>query len=71
MIHDSCSEVVWAVVTSEKGISSHVKTKVVNIIRGFVYSEMVIKSDQEPSIRSMGRNVVTQLFEDDFRKLCG
>ena len=38
-------------------------------IRGLGYSKIVIMSDQEPAIRSMARNVVENLFEDDFREL--
>ena len=61
VILDSRSEGVWAVFTKKKGDSAHVKNKVANIIRGVGYSKIVIKSDQEPKIKS----------ENDFAELCG
>ena len=46
------------------------KNNVANFLRGFVYSKVVPKSDQEPAIRSIDRDVVEILFEDDFEELC-
>ena len=71
VIHDRCSEGVWAVFTEKKGDSAHVKSRVANIIRVLEYSKVVIKSHQQPAIRSMGSNVVGSLFEDDFDWLLG
>ena len=51
--------------------SAPVKYEVAIIIRGLEYSKVVIKSNQEPAIRSMERNVVECLFEDDFKELSG
>ena len=50
--------------------SAHMENKVSNIIRSLV-SRIVIKSDQESAIRSMERNVVESLCEDDFGELRG
>ena len=58
VIHDSCSEGVCAVFTKKQGDRVHVRNKVANIIRGLGYLMIVIKSDQEPTIRSMEWNVV-------------
>ena len=49
--------------------SAHMENKVANIIRSLGYSRIVIKSDQESAIRSLERNVVESLFEDDFGEL--
>ena len=71
VIHDSCSEGVWAVFTKETSDSAHVKNRVAKIIRGLKKSKTVIRRDQEPTIRSMERNDLEHLFEDDFGELCG
>ena len=63
VIHDRCSEGVWAVFTEKKGDSAHVKSRVANIIRVLEYSKVVIKSHQQPAIRSMGSNVVESLCQ--------
>ena len=48
------------------------ENKVANMTRSLGYSKIVINSDQTPSIgRSMERNVIASLFEDDFRELFG
>ena len=57
VIHDSCSEGVCAVFTKKQGDSVHVRN-VANITRGLGYLMTVIKSDLEPTLRSMERNVV-------------
>ena len=63
--HDSCIEGIWVV------FAKNLKNKVANTIRGHGRSKIVIKSDQEPAVRSMARNVVESLFEDDVRELHG
>ena len=65
VIHDSCSEGVWAVFTKKKGDSARTSSEV------FGYSKKLIKSDQEPAVRSIERNEVESLFEDDFKASCG
>ena len=65
--HGSCSEGTWAGFTKKKGEQN----KVANIIRGLRYSKVVIKSSQEPAVRSVERNVVESLSEDGFKELCG
>ena len=62
VIHASCSEGVWAVFTKKKDDRAHVKNNVANTIRGLVCSKIVIKSEQEPAIRSMDRNFVESFF---------
>ena len=62
VIHASCSEGVWAVFTKKKDDRAHVKNNVANIIRGLVCAKIVIKSEQEPAIRSMERNFVESFF---------
>ena len=57
---------VWAVFIKKRGDNAHVKNKVANITRGSRYSKIVIRSDSEPAIRCMERNVVESLCEDDF-----
>ena len=64
VVHDSCSEGVWAVFTKKKGDSAHGKSNFAKSIRGLGCSKVVIKSDQEPAIRSMERNVVESLIDD-------
>ena len=53
----------------KRGDSAHVKNKVANFIRSLRYSKTAIKPDQEPTLRSMERNVVESLFEGDVREL--
>ena len=36
-----------------------------------MFSKVVPKSDQEPAVRSMERNAVEILFEDDFQEMRG
>ena len=48
-----------------------VQNKVANIISSLVCSKMVIRSDQNPAMRSVERNVVESLFDDAVRQLCG
>ena len=55
--HESCGGGAWAASTTKKGDCAHVKHKVTNIIRGLGYSNVVIKSDQEPAVRGIERNV--------------
>ena len=67
VIHDSCSEGVWFVLT-KKGDGAHVKNKVANITGCLGFSKIVIKSDQQLAIRSMERNGES-LSEHDFKEL--
>ena len=61
VIHESCSEGVWAAFTKKKGDSAHVKNKVANIIRSLGSSKIVIKSDQE---RECGREFIWRRFSE-------
>ena len=70
VIGDSCREGIWAVFIKKRGDTTAVKNKVAKFPRGLRCSKVVPKSDQEPAIRSMDRNVVEMLFEDDFEELC-
>ena len=71
VIGDSCCEGIWAVRIKKGGDTAAVKNIVANFLRGFVYSKVVPKSDQEPANRSIDRDAVEILFEDDFQELRG
>ena len=68
VIGDSCCEGIWAVRIKKGGDTAAVKNIVANFLRGFVYSKVVPKSDQEPANRSMERNAVEILFETTSRR---
>ena len=58
-------------VFAKQGDSTHVKNKVAHIIKGLEYSKIVIKSDQELTIRAMEMKVAENVFEGDFELMRG
>ena len=53
VVHDSVSEGVWAVFAKRKGDSAYIMHKVANVINRLGYSKIIVKSDQEPAVKSV------------------
>ena len=53
-LHDSCSEGVWSIFVKRKGnYSEYVSRRIASIINFLGYVKIVLKSDQEHSIRAL------------------
>ena len=63
-VHDSMSEGVWAVFLRRKGGSSYAAKKVSDIIKRLGYSKIVLKSDQEPAIKSLEDRARESLWQE-------
>lgn len=65
VIHDSISEGVWAIFVKRKGnYNEYVSKRVAGIINRLGYTKVVIKSDQEPSIKDVSYEAKKRIWKD-------